>query len=246
LTVQVFRLTMRQLLGRKSTLIPVGLALIPIIVAIVFRLSSPEGIDPERWTARTLLVPLVVTATLPLTALLLATSVLGDELEDGTFVYLVTKPVARWRILLPKIVAPALVAVVLGLVSTVVSGVIVLQGVASLELVRGFAIAVAAGGLAYTTMFALFSLATSRALITGLVYVFLWEATVTNVFKGIRYLSIRQYILGIADWFSVTPSSVFNANLGGMLAVILFVICTILAAILANDRLKKIEVREST
>ena len=51
---------------------------------------------------RTLYQGLVVAIVLPLTALLVGTSALGDEFEDGTAVYLLTKPIPRWQILLRR------------------------------------------------------------------------------------------------------------------------------------------------
>ena len=76
-------LTLRQQLWRKSTLLLLGLALLPVLVALLFRLTDNDE-DPQTWTSEALYSGLIITVVLPLTALMFGTSVIGDELEDGT------------------------------------------------------------------------------------------------------------------------------------------------------------------
>ena len=76
-------LTLRQLLGAKRTLLLVAAALLPITLAVVFRLTDPE-VEPARFIAQTLLGRLVVGTMLPLAALVVGTAALGSEIEDGT------------------------------------------------------------------------------------------------------------------------------------------------------------------
>jgi ABC-2 type transport system permease protein len=240
----IFTLTLRQLLARRSSLIPLGLALLPLLVAAVFRMSDPD-VDPERWTAR-FLAATIVTALLPLTALLLGVSVLGEELEEGTAVYLLTKPMSRWQILAPKVAAPALVTLCLVAGSGTAAGIIVLEGQGDLDVVQGFLVGTAAGSIAYTALFVLTSLVTTRALIAGLSYVFIWEGIVTTVFAGTRYFSVRHYVLGLSDWVSDTPDRIFDAYVGGFTALVLLVGVTVVAVVMAERRLERIEVREQT
>ena len=46
-----------------------------------------------------ILDPLMVRTILPLVALVFGTAALGSELEDGTAVFLIIKPIPRWRII---------------------------------------------------------------------------------------------------------------------------------------------------
>jgi ABC-2 type transport system permease protein len=177
---------------------------------------------------------------LPLTALMLGTSVLGDELEDGTAVFLLTKPVPRWQILFPKAAGAFLVTAAICASSTFVA--CSLAGASNLAV--AFAIGVLAAAFAYTLLFVLLSVVTTRALISGLVYVFLWEGAITAIFEGLRYLSVRHYALGIADALADVPANVFDAYLSGGTAVALLVIFSCSAAIMANRRLQRAEVRE--
>ena len=97
-------LTLRQLLGRGRTILLGLVALLPILLALVYRLGS-EDTDQTRWVARILLDGLIVTILLPLLALVYGTAALGAEIEDGTAIYLLAKPVSRAKIIVGKLLA---------------------------------------------------------------------------------------------------------------------------------------------
>jgi len=235
-------LTLRQQVFRKSTLLLVGLALLPVLVALLFRLTDNEE-NPQTWTSEVLYRGLIVTAVLPLTALMFGTSVIGDEMEDGTAIYLLTKPIPRWEILLPKLIAPWLLTAALIVASTVVSGLLAIDS-GGRDVVFGAAIAMLLGSAVYTTLFVMLSVVSTHALIIGLVYVFIWEGAVSGIFEGVRYLSVRHYTLGVADWASGKVPNTFDAYVGGVTALMLMAIVTVVAAIMAEQRLQQAEIRE--
>lgn len=199
---EMVRVTARQLLGRRRTLITFLLALAPIVLALLFRLSdAPAGsIRGDRDFLRAVFDAFIVTLLLPLIALLFGTAAFGAEVEDGTIVYLLAKPIPRWRTVLAKLLVAAVASIVLAGAATLLTALIAVGGVAdSAGIVTGFVVGVAAGAVIYTALFVALSLITSRALIAGLVLVVLWEGVLANFLPGIRFLSIRQYTLGIAD-----------------------------------------------
>ena len=234
----VFRLTLRQFAGQRRSLLLFGLALVPVALAVLFRLG--EHLDQHEETAN-FLADVVVTAILPLACLLLGTSALGSEIEDGTAVYLLAKPVPRRDIITAKFAASALIAAAFLVPATAVSGLIGLQGVSEEGIATGFTIAVLVGVFAYTAVFILLSVATSRALLIGLAYVFIWEGLITELFSGTRYLSIRQYCLGIADFISTVSERDFEANLGGVEGLVLAGVVVATALVFAVRRLEAFE-----
>ena len=91
----------------------------------------------------------------------------------------------------------------------------------------------------------LLSVATSRALLFGLAYVFIWEGLVTELFSGTRYISIRQYCLGIADLFATVSEQDFEANLGGPEGLILAAVAAGVGLVLATRRLESFELTDT-
>lgn len=243
----IMRLTMRQLLGQKRTLLMLGFALLPVLIALLFRLNGDHSEnDPQEWTAKVALASLVVGLTLPFTALVFGTAALGTEFEDGTAVYLLSKPIPRTTIVLSKLLVAWAATCAVVLIATIPTGVLALSGEPEDGIVIAFAIAVVAGALIYCSAFLWLSIATSRALIAGLLYVFIWEGVVVNLFRGVRIFSVRQYTLGIAGQLSDVPDRVFDPRLQGPQAVILGAAVTTVAISLAFRALKRWEIGEAS
>ena len=235
-------LTLRQLAGRRRALFLVILALIPVAVALFYRFGS-DHVDPVDF-APEMLDRLVLSVVLPLTALVFGTAALGAEIEDGTAVYLLSKPIGRRRILAVKIGVATVATVALTLPSTLLTALITLGGDDPHGISAGFVLAVAVGATAYSALFVALSVRTSRALLIGLVYVFVWEAIVTNIFEGTRWVSIREYMLGLADFVSSAPARALDADLGGGSAAVAVVILFTLSVLLGARLIQRFEVGE--
>jgi hypothetical protein len=55
------------------------------------------------------------------------------------------------------------------------------------------------GSVAYSAVFVLASVVTTRAIAFGLLYVAIWEGLLSNLVGGVRILSIARYSLGVAN-----------------------------------------------
>lgn len=245
MTALVLTLTLRQLLGQKRTLFLAAVGLLPVLAAIIFRAAADADASADEFAAQVVLNALVINILLPLTALVLATAALGSEIEDGTIVYLLSKPVERWRIVAGKLLAAWGATAILVLASAVISGIVTLAGEGESRILAGFVVAVAAGSLAYSSVFVLLSLVTSRALFVGLAYAFIWEAVITNFAPGVQRFSIREFTASVAEAVGDTSPWVFDADLGTTYSVILIVVVTVVAAGLAVRRLSRFELSEA-
>ena len=258
MNLAIIQLTLHQLLGQKRSALLFAAALIPVLIAIVYRLSDSSNnvlvvpgtnqviSEQSRWVADVLLSQLVIGTLLPLGALIFGTAAIGSEIEDGTAVYLLSKPIPRWKVVASKLVVAWAVTTALVLLATLVSTAIALDSPFDYRILIGFSAAAAAGALVYTAFFILLSIVTSRALIVGLLYVFIWEAVLTRLFDGLRFVSIRQYALGVADKVINAPPVVFSAALNGTWAIILVVAVSALLFLYAARRLAVWEIGEST
>ena len=59
----------------------------------------------------------------------------------------------------------------------------------------------------YNAVFIMVSVATTRAIAVGLLYVLIWEALLSNFVSGARLLSVSHYGLGIANGSRTTRPS---------------------------------------
>lgn len=189
----IVTVTLRGLLGRRRMVLMLLLASLPVLVGLLIRIAGGS-----RDTAE-ILDALVIRTVLPLVALIVGTAAIGSEIEDGTAVFLLVKPIPRWRIALAKLLVAAGLTAVLIVPPIVLTGILVSgAGAASLGTAFGFALAALAGGTAYAGAFTALGALTSRALIVGLAYVLLWEGVLAGLLEGTRFLSIRQATLGLA------------------------------------------------
>jgi ABC-2 type transport system permease protein len=243
----VARLTLRQLLGRRRVLLLVLLGALLVLVALVYFLTDAGHGDPVRMQRFTsiLLESFGLAVLMPLVALLIGTAALGAEIEDGTAVYLLAKPIPRWTIVITKLVVATVAAVLLTSVPVLVAGLVASQGLGD-GLVPAFTIAAAIGSLIYCAIFLAFSLLTGRALIFGLIYVLVWEGLLAGLFAGTRVLSVRQQTLAFADALSDVPQTVLHAQLDLTTAIVIGAVLLIGATAIAIRRLQHFEVAGET
>ena len=88
-----------------------------------------------------------------LVALVFATAVLGSELEDGTAVYLLVKPIERWRIVVAKLAVAVGSTVALVFPATLLSGLVVGGGRGGELVAVGYSLAVLPGSFVYAAGF---------------------------------------------------------------------------------------------
>jgi ABC-2 type transport system permease protein len=239
-------LTLRQLLGKGRVILLLFFAALPLLVATVFAIVDPDDVDHLRWTARALESTMVVALLLPLTALILGTAAFGNEIEDGTAVYLLATPVSRLTVFTAKFLATWVTTVVLCCVVAAAGGLIAGgREPGAARLVLSFEIAIVVSAAAYCAVFVTLGIVASRAFIIGLAYVFIWENLITRLFTGTRILSIRQFALAIAEGLADVSTAVLDARLGALTGWVMVVIVCALAGYVGVRRLRGFELGES-
>ncbi len=237
--MSVFRallwITVRVLLGRRRLLLMLGLAAVPVLLGVLVQLRGGRP-DVSR-----VLGILVVQTVMPIVALILGTATLGSEIEDGTAVFLLVKPIPRWVIALSKLVVATIATALIVVPVTLLTGILVGgSGSAAMGTTVAFAVASLAGGAAYAAVFVALSSLTARALVAGLVYVLLWEGALGGLLEGTRFLSIRQATLGLVAGLGGEVKSV---TIDGGVAVIVLIAAVILSLTITSWRLVSFELR---
>ena len=229
-------ITARGLFGRRRALLLLPLPVLLIGLALICRAYD---VSPDMW-GRPVIVALGLAVVLPVVALIVGTGVLGSEIDDGTIVHILTKPLPRRDIILAKYAVAASVSAVVSAVPLFVAG--VLAG--STKLGAALAAAAVVGALAYSALFLLFSLLSRRPVLLGLVYILVWEGLLGNFVSGTKSLSIGQYVMTITD--KLAPSTIVESSVGLTTAVVMSAIFIILGTLAAINRLASFSVAGET
>lgn len=220
-------ITARGLLGRRRVLLLLPLPLLLIALALICR---GQNVDPAQW-GQAVIVGLGFAVMLPVIALIVGTGVLGSEVDDGTIIHIMTKPLPRRDIILAKLLVAAGVSAVVSAIPLFVAGLLAAD-------VR-FAIALAAastvGAIAYSALFLLLSLLTRRPVLLGLVYILVWEGLLGRFVSGTRVLSIEQYVITIAD--KIAPTDMLPGKVGLTLAIVMSIVFAFGGTLYAINRL---------
>jgi ABC-2 type transport system permease protein len=127
----------------------------------------------------------------PLAALWLGTSSIGDLVDDRLLVYLWLKPVARWQLPAAAILATATVVIPLTVLPLTVSALVAGAG----DVVWATPLAAALGALAYSGLFVAAGFWLRRAVWWGLAFVLVWENFAAYTSEG----ALRFTVIGWAS-----------------------------------------------
>jgi ABC-2 type transport system permease protein len=236
LNATITSVTTRGLFGRRRVLVLLPL---PLLLVGLVAVMHATGVDPRQW-GQAVLVGLGLAVLLPLTALVVGTGVLGSEIDDGTIVHILTKPLPRTEILLSKLAVAIGVTAVTAAVPLYIAG----QLAAGPRLGAALAVAAGLGAVAYSALFVLLSLLTRRPVLLGLVYILVWEGLLGRYVSGTRVLSVEQYVITVAD--RIAPTDMLPSNVSLPVALVMAAVLTVGSTVLAVDRLRSLSVAGET
>jgi ABC-2 type transport system permease protein len=224
----VTTLTVRQFTGGRTAKLVWALSLIPALFAAIYAVR-PWGVTPAGFLGD-LFQELFLPTLLPIVVLLPATAAFGEELEDGTLPYLLMKPVTSVRIVLGKYLAVMLVALPALFVGLGVTTLLATRGrdleALSSRLV-GMAGASAMASLLLGAVFLLVSLFVPRALLAGMIYIFVWESVLGRFLPGVRAISSHEQALLIYD--GLWHENLDQAAKAALTMAVVAVICLVIA-----------------
>ena len=244
-------ITMRATLSRRRALLFALPAVVLVLLTAVLRATHPPmGAWPSH-----VLGTFGFSVLIPLTALIIGTSVLGAEIDDGSIFHLLATPVRRSSVIVTKFAVATVLTMGFAAIPELVAGLISGGGTIPGKLVAAsggaatagaasvsggkLALGLFAGALAcsviYNAVFVMVSVATTRAIAVGLLYVLVWETLMANFVSGARLLSVSHYGLGIAN--GIVNDPVLQAGLSVLTAVIMGAVVTVAALVLAVNLL---------
>lgn len=243
MTVAVLiRLTARVLLGRRRVFAFLVFPVLVVGLAVLARALG--GVDEDAATAIAGVFGFV--ALLPILCVVAGTGVIGPEIEDGSIIYLLAKPIRRSRVVLAKLVVAIGTCLAFGTASILVAG-----GIAAGTLdgpTVTFAVASVFGILGYCSLLLLLAVVTRHAVVIGIAYALVWESAIGSFLPGVRDLSVQQWSLALADAMlgdHAEFGEVAGPTVGTLPAAILLGTIVVGSTWLATQRLRSLRMTDA-
>ncbi|MFF4169796.1 ABC transporter permease [Streptomyces sp. NPDC001744] len=228
----VARLTYRALLGRRRALI---LFLLPALLLVISAaVRAFNGADDQ--VASDVLGGFALATMVPLIGVIAGTGAIGPEIDDGSIVYLLSKPVKRPTIIFTKLIVAIAVTMVFSAVPTLIAG-LVLNGNGQ-QVAVAYTVAALVASIAYSALFLLLGTVSRHAVVIGLVYALVWETLFGSLIAGARTLSVQQWALALAE--KVTGDGLVTSEVGLPTAVVLLAVVTVAATWFAGQKLRRL------
>ena len=246
----VASLTRRNLLGRKRTLVLLLLPLALLALCTLARISANLDPDIERQLdgplAPDLLGAFAIAILMPLLSLIAGTGAIGPEIDEGSIVYLLAKPLNRYSIVVTKLLVALAVIVAFGVVPIVVAGVVLTGEVGSVTV--SFGLGALAAGTAYAAVFLLLAVVSRNAVVIGLIYALIWESLVGGLVPGAQTLSIQQWSLAVVQRSlgDAAEPLLVSAAVGFGTGLVLLAIVTLSATVYAGRRLQSLRLHDDS
>lgn len=173
--------------------------LIGLLGAITLVLGTVPG-DQSPSRIYNLVSGMMVFHALALLAAIFSSAIVSAEIEQKTIVYLVTRPVPRWKLLLFRAFAAMTVVAVLSTVALIVVSLCSYKGqfLANPYLFRDLK-GIVLGSAVYTGIFTLMSLWLNKPMVASLAYAFGWEIVVPNIPGDLKLSSMYAHLQAIVE-----------------------------------------------
>lgn len=207
----IFSQALREYL-RFRRLVPwLLLSVLCLLVAANWKRISPNASMVEAYSN---VSSGLVFHIMALASAIFTTAIITQEVEQRTIVYLVTRPVPRWKLLLVRYVASVLVVAALGVIAAVFTSLGSFHNLSANGLLAQDLKAIVIGAAAYGAFFLFISLLFNRALIICALYAFGWEASIPNMPGSMGRLSIFSNLQALAEHPTETNSKMLSVLTG--------------------------------
>jgi len=246
----VATLTSRSLLGRRRTLVllllPVALLALCTLARVLAGLDADIRRDLDGPLAPGLLGAFGIAILMPLLGLIAGTGSIGPEIDEGSIVYILAKPINRYSIVVTKVVVAIGVVAAFGALPVFVAGVVLTGEVGPVTI--SYSVGALAAGVGYAAVFLLLAVITRNAVVVGLIYALVWETLVGGLVPGAQTLSIQQWAVSV-----IVEILGYDAELLGIESAVGFttglvalVVVTVAATAYAGRRLQTLRLNDDS
>jgi ABC-type transport system involved in multi-copper enzyme maturation permease subunit len=197
--------------GKRLLALALVAATPPLLVALLLSLGVRDAIGTE--TFRVFVSGFYVFGIFPLVCLFVGAAAIGDDIDDGTVLYLRLRPIPRPAIVVGRFFAAVLSALALFIPSLGLLYALQVGGLGDGAggryhgMLTGAWIGSAVAAVGYCTIFLVLGLAFRRAVILGIV-VILMQGLLVRVPGSAAWLSVNLYVEVVLDHYSVAQEEV--------------------------------------
>lgn len=214
--------SLREMSRRRRLISLAAINLLPVAMVLIIRIWFADKGIPAQLQLSSLSHEVIIPFLIPVVAMFVGASAIGEMVEEGTIVYLWTRPIKRRAIYLGRLLAAQLVS------SLVLTGSLVLcflvmvsEGLqiidwAFLKLYLVTFLIILLGTFSYSALFAAMGTFFKKPVIPAILFTFLWESMVSGVPARVQELSLRFHLLNIVERPKVVPEGL-DGVLGALL-----------------------------
>jgi len=194
--------TLRQQLGGRRIILLLLLGLLPAGLLGILLADERTAIG-ARQAFHEAPLAILFFVVLPVASLVFGAGALGDERRDGTLSFILLRPLPRTLLAAAKLLGAWLAA--FAVVGTGALAMSVVLGIrfANWGTLGPLVLAVALSSLAYVSVFLALGYFTARAVLIGLVYVFIWETSMTGSIPSLASVSLMR--IGLSAYTALVP-----------------------------------------
>ena len=201
--IAIVRVTLRQLLGGRRLLVLGLLAAIPAVVVWLSTANRTEASMFDVYHEGAMITMFLI--VVPIVSIVLGAAALGDERRDGTLSFLVVRPLRRTTITAAKLVAAWLASALISVLSGVLASAALSVRLGDWSTMAPTVIGLAISAGCYAAVFLVMGHLTSRAVLVGLVYLFVWESGIAFAAASLANVSLLR--IGLTAYVALLPES---------------------------------------
>jgi len=210
-------------MSRRRRLFSLGaISMLPVLVVLAIRIwFGDQGLTAQLQLS-SLTHEVIIPFLIPIVAMARGVSAIGEQVEEGTIVYLWTRPVRRRAIYLGRLLAAQVVS------SLLLSGALMLCFLVMiskglniidwefLKLYMTTFFIIAVGTFSYSAVFAAMGTFFRKPVLPAILFAFGWEGMVSGIPARVQELSLRFHLQNIVEIPKIVPD-----NIEGVLGALL-------------------------
>jgi len=196
--------TLRQLLGGRRLLLLGLMGLLPAAVLAVLLADERTAIG-ARQAFHEAPLAILFYIVLPVACLVFGAGALGDERRDGTLSFILLRPLPRSLLAGAKLLGAWLATLAVIAPGAIAMSLVMAVRFSDWTTLGPLLAAVALSGLAYSAAFLVLGYLTQRAVLIGLVYVFVWESGMTAAVASLATVSLMR--IGLSAYAGLLPAA---------------------------------------